>query len=353
MARLGPTTASATPLATLAALAALGATACSGDHGALATRPDTTAELDAATLDARDEAAGDAAEREDARDADATDASLDVAPAHFAATLVNGLADARAARFCFARVAAGVETPVAGAPIPDAPAGLAFAASTALAVPSGVDAATTALRPYALVGDLGAIGARRCEALLARDAGAAVAALALPVLAPGTLAGDRSVLVVASSCPGEQPAATGNPTLYVVATSRATAAGKLALAALHASAASGTVSLVLVPDGALTEIPLASSLARGALGPRPPLVDAAKTDLGPSPAAARLSVRDPFSSIEMASLPLGAALAPDAGAPVELSDGKGYAFVLLGAQPTLANGGYWNATALAVVPSDP
>jgi hypothetical protein len=112
-------------------------------------------------------------------------------------TWANGVSDIPAARLCFVPVLGGIEVPPASKPWP--PAGLAFGQQATLSAFEGIDLLTTELHPYLVAP--GAPAAATCREILeAADAGAPGSVVVLPILPAGTLAEQRSYLLVSTGC---------------------------------------------------------------------------------------------------------------------------------------------------------
>lgn len=276
-----------------------------------------------------------------------------------AITVVNGLVDADAARFCLVPFPGGAP---AALPWPG-PGGLPFARGESLStLPEAVDHAL-----WALTGDLAATNGASCDDLVdAPPEGLTVRSLGV---IPGTsLGAPRSLLLVAAGCVGGEgheaenqeaicgvgyDAAFGNATLYAGFMSRLGSASVIPLQFVHASPATGLVDLRVraTSDAAATLVEPAFSL--GAVAPFPPYEALQLASVSP-PGQARVGI-----------YPQGAPTTPvrewswaDAFANSELGEGdvaNGLAmtFVVVGASAEAGAGPWWQPTSLTVVTSDP
>ncbi|HEY2408605.1 MAG TPA: hypothetical protein VGI10_21515 [Polyangiaceae bacterium] len=185
---------------------------------------------------------------------------------------------------------------------------------------------------------------------------------ALPALPAGTLAGDLSYLLVASGCLGGLGFDSGNtellcgdgytptnPTLFpvVVTLSRITQADRVGMQVVHASRASGSVSVSIAsqPPGT-TVFTLVKSITDGQVLPKPPNFAHSEDDYALS------------NQIELAgsASAVGETIgdATSRGGSGLLSNGASYALILIGPRfdyglpPPL-----WNAAAATIVTTSP
>lgn len=397
-------------LAPFLALSAL-ASACSGHHDQLAAGGSgghggaAGAASDAGGSDASDEQDSDAATDGPADDEPGADA--DAAPAlPSVLTLVNGLADAPAMRFCFATVAGGAEWIPATPPFPADPAGLPYASRLALSTFPGLDLATTTVHPYVIAGDLSLLGSQTCADLLAAtpepDSGSGpdaasdaepdsaadaapdgssdaspdaapppegIAIAPLPILPAGTLSAGKSYLLVATGCVGG-PAHTASgdttvcgqaytpttptATLAVVALSRATQAGALGLQAVHASTYPAAANVHVAPAGGNgSSFAIADGIAPGVLAPKTATFSYQRQSFGPSPGDASLVFQDKSSTSPLAGIPLSQALANGGLSDADFQDGASFTFVAVGPHPGAGQGPWWSPFTFVVVPNEP
>ncbi|HEX9296749.1 MAG TPA: hypothetical protein VF881_12980 [Polyangiaceae bacterium] len=338
---------------------------CSTDHDLLAQKPNAGVDggLDSSGGPDGDHPSRDAFTASDGRDPEP--------PGPWMLTLLNGVVDQDAVRFCFARVTDGGEEAPDLAPMPKAP-GLPFGAKMVLPALTGVDFATMDVHPYLVLGASEAPADFTCRTILARrqngedaDVGAAgPVAVSLPLLPAGTLADARSYLAVATGCALEWPevdagttdagaadatvdatldagpdradvcgrAASAQAGLLLVRLSRTNFSYQLGFQVVHASAATPAASLAL--DNGATNLTLffADDLNLGQIDPRnqPGLVE--RSIFGPSLGTARVRIHaansNAFPSIERS---LSAVLLQSQLQESSLLDGHNYSFVMLGA----------------------
>jgi hypothetical protein len=213
----------------------------------------------------------------------------------------------------------------------------------------------------ASVSDAGGSGGAD-SGLATSTAHAALRVRALPALPAGTLSGSLSYLLVASGCLGGLGFDSGNtellcgdgytptnPTLFpvVVTLSRLTQADRVGMQVVHASRASGSVSVSIAsqPPGT-TVFTLVKSITDGQVLPKPPNFAHGEDDYALS------------NQIELAgsASAIGETIgdAASRGGSGLLSNGASYALILIGPRfdyglpPPL-----WNAAAATIVPTSP
>jgi hypothetical protein len=327
----------------------------------------------------------------------------DEAPGTSVLTIVHGVVDAPSIELCFAKVGGdGTVTPF-GQPLTDAP--LAYGGNVVLHAVAGADVASDVLEPFVIAGQLDLVSGLDCAAAIAlartdeaaanpnaetgsADAGAGGAAEAgageaggaagapaevqaplrvrgLPAIPAGTLNGGRSYLLVATGCMGgsgftapsaEDYCGTGyterDPTVSAifVALSRLTALDHVGMQVVHASLATGQVSVT--SDGGLqsgtTPIPIATNEISGELLPRPAAVDHTALEYG---AGMNFSLEVTSQSATLLTVTWPSALT--LGGVSALEDGSTYSLVLLGPRADLKQAGFWNAPVITLVPADP
>jgi len=337
----------------------------------------------------------------------------DEAPGTSVLTIVQGVVDAPSVVWCFAKVGTdGTVTPF-GSPISKAP--LAYGQNLVVHDIAGADLASDTLEPFLIAGDLDLVAGLDCAAAIdlarttevaanpvssepstANDAGAAGADSAsggsagepaigaggaagapaevmsalrvrgLPAIPAATLNGGRSYLLVVNGClggAGYDSASAANycvdgytehaPTVseVFVALSRATDSGFVGMQFVHASLATGTVSVTshaALPSADMP-ITIVSGEVEGQLLPRPALLTHTAVEYG--------SGRDFVLSVASQSTTLDTEAWTDVlarGGVSALEDGSTYALVLLGARADLrAPTPLWNLAAITVVPADP
>ena len=196
----------------------------------------------------------------------------------------------------------------------------------------------------------------------------AVRAGGLPALPAGTLASDKSILLVAAGCFGApgfvdpldnvvcgQGYAPDQPTLapVLVQMSRIKKSDRLGLAVVNASVAGSAITVRSVgPEvAALPDVTIAVNVGVGAISPKPPNFGATTAALGFSQGDPSLDVSASNNVTASVSVPWKNAVAP-AGTG-EPKDGETYAIVMLGPQVNVAVTKWWNPVGISVVTTDP
>ncbi|WP_437984035.1 hypothetical protein [Sorangium sp. So ce117] len=286
-------------------------------------------------------------------------------------TVVNGISDHDAVRFCFLAYPDGTGAGVD--PWPGAAAGLAFARAQEVeplgaAIPEG-----TSLRAHVIAGDLRATEGLDCAEILALAGGtgspaAPIVAAGLPVLPAPVFAEEKSLLVVATGCLGgeghtheSEKEGCGDaytidtPTagLVAVAMSRRTTFDELSLQVAHASAATPVVHVELTPgrDDA-TGVTLAQDLSYGAIAPFPPSTGLSVSDLGALDEVA-IETRDPIEGTVTSSVPMREILASSDVPAADIGDGQGFVLVAVGAAPGAEQGGFWHPLTYSLLRANP
>jgi hypothetical protein len=349
---------------------------CSTDHDLLAQKPSDRSDAASDGWAWPDGSGGtrDAFTAPDGRDPEP--------PGPWRLTLLNGIVDQNAVRFCFARLTEGGEEAPELAPIPKAP-GLAFGSKLILSEVPGVDFRTMDVHPYIVLGASDAPADLTCRAILdVREAGVSGrVAVSLPLLPAGTLVDARSYLAVATGCgrewPGADagsdggsvdasfdagpdgasvcgPGASAQAGLVLVRLSRTNFTYELGFQVVHASAATPSVSFAL--DNGATNLTLffADDVNLGQISPRnqPGLVE--RSIFGPSVGTARVRVHaahsNAFPSVERT---LSAVLMQSQLLESSLAPGKNYSFVMVGARPGQAVGAPLQAFRTVLVENSP
>jgi hypothetical protein len=319
-------------------------------------------------------------------------------------TWVNGVADALGARLCFVPVIDGGEAPREVAPWPDTAGGLAFAGHVVRSDRLGIDLAATDVHPY-LVLEQGEGRAATCaEILTASDAGTSrPAAVSLPMLPAGTLAAQRSYLLVSTGCAafgisedagaptgaaeldtdgggasrdagidaeaapppppsapdpavcggdGKTPAPTAS--LVLVAVSRDRVDNQVGLQALHASPATPAVSVRITPTDAPAPVVVAAQLATGQLAPPRPGFHSLY-EFGTTPGLATLTVEPSITgSVPNFETTLAAVLSSSHVADADFRGAtRNFTLVLVGAAPGLRDAGSAQPFAAVLVDNAP
>jgi hypothetical protein len=331
----------------------------------------------------------------------------DEAPGTSVLTIVHGVVDAPSVLVCWAKVADdGTVTPF-GKPVSRTP--LEYGQSIVLSAITGADPASDVLEPFLLAGELDLVSGLDCAAAIERaqneeapsmpssgaagsgdsgaggsaaeggagagEGGAAGAmnepqprlrARGLPAIPANTLNGGRSYLLVASGCLGGAGFSAANAeafcgagysereptvTALFVALSRVTSAADVGLQVMHASLATGPISVSSRPTPPSSESPISivRSDVPGGLLPRPAYIGHTAFDYG-SARGYRLEVAQ--QSATLLTETWADVLAQ--GGISALEDGSNYALVLIGPRADLTAGpAFWNLPAVTVVAADP
>jgi hypothetical protein len=276
-------------------------------------------------------------------------------------TIVNGINDYAAVRFCFLP---------GDAPWPAATSGLAFAASQVVAPISGPLPADVDVTPWVIAGDLGATAGKSCTEILALAAGSAppVVAQPLAVIPKVVLDSHKSLLLVANGCLGgaghDDPSAASacgmgytstSPTAGValVAMSRVKDPAHISLQVVNATPTLAESDVQIKPNlMTAMETLVVGSLSQGAIGPTPPFASYTLPDLGPLDGV-KIDTFLPGTSFMQSSVTLGAILTGSSVGPAAFVDGASLVLVAVGASPGLPTGGFWHAFTYAVVKAEP
>ncbi|WP_437590517.1 hypothetical protein [Sorangium sp. So ce1000] len=347
--------------ACLGGIALAVAAGCTQDHDLLGRDPPTAASASGAGGGPGATASG-AATTTGAGGGDAVEP-----PGPTKLTVVNGVSDYGAVRFCFLAYPDGTGAGVD--PWPSAAAGLAFARAEEVeplrsAIPEG-----TSLRAHVIAGDLGATEGLDCAEILAlaADSAAPIVAAGLPVLPAPVFAEEKSLLLVATGCLGGEghthegekqgcgdAYTIDTPTagLVAVAMSRRTSFGKVSLQVAHATPATPVVRVELTPGRDLASgVTLAEDLSYGAIAPFPPFTGFSRDELGTLEDVA-IETRDPVEGAVTSSVRMREILASSDVPATGVADGEGFVLVAVGAAPGAARG-FWNPLTYSLVRADP
>jgi hypothetical protein len=281
-------------------------------------------------------------------------------------TIVNGINDYDAVRFCFLPG----DTPWPGL-VGGLPFGTGQVVDLTTALPAGVD-----VTPWVFAGDLAAVTGMTCTDILALagaqvgDGGAPppIVAAALGVVPQVVLASDQSLLLVPTGCMGGSGHDSANaatacgmgytsttPTTGVVllSMSRLTNPGHLALQVVNGSAVMPVTDVGFQLNlTAKTQVVVASSLGPGAVEPGPPFTALAAADFGPL-AGVQIDTYPPGGSTATSSVLLGGVLSASAVGTAGFADGQGLALVAVGSAPGLPAGPFWHTLTYALVSTSP
>lgn len=283
-----------------------------------------------------------------------------------ALTIVNGINDYDAVRFCFLP---------GDTPWPAAAGGLPFATGQAVdlssAIPHGAD-----VTPWVIAGDLSATAGKTCSDIIslaqpdggAPDGGTPVVAAPLGVIPQSVLSSMKSLLLVPTGCMGgaghDSPGASQGcgsgyssqtPTTGVVllAMSRILDAEHVSLQVVSASATLPAVDVRVLPG--LTnamDTPVAPSLSPGAIGPEPPFAQLAVVDYG-NLANVQLETYPPGYSTPTSTVALAGVLGASAVGTAGFVNGASVVLVAVGGAPGASAGAFWHALTYAAVKADP
>ncbi|WP_437953853.1 hypothetical protein WME98_26495 [Sorangium sp. So ce296] len=342
-------------------LAALGGPGCTQDHDLLGRDPPSAASTSGA-------GGGPGSASSSATTTGTGGGGVVEPPGPTRLTVVNGVADHDAVRFCFLAYPDGTGAGVA--PWPSEGAGLGFARSRAIeplgaAIPEGAS-----VRAHVIAGDLGATEGLDCAEILALAAepAAPIVAAGLPVVPAPVFAEEKSLLLVATGCLGGEghtharekqgcgdayTADTPTAGLVAVAMSRQTSFGRLSLQVAHASAAAPPVNVRLAPGRAdVSAVPVAQDLSYGAISPFPPFVGLSRGDLG-ALEEVEIETYEPLSATVTSSVSMREILANSDVPADDVSDGQGLVLVAIGAAPGTERGGFWHPLTYALLWADP
>ncbi|WP_438041471.1 hypothetical protein [Sorangium sp. So ce128] len=337
------------------------AAACTQDHGVLGRDPSSGASTSGA-------GGGPGATTSGATTTTGAGGGAVEPPGPTKLTVVNGISDHDAVRFCFLAYPDGTGAGVD--PWPGAAAGLAFARAQEVeplgaAIPEGAS-----LRAHVIAGDLRATEGLDCAEILAlaAESAAPIVAAGLPVLPAPVFAEEKSLLVVATGCLGgeghtheSEKEGCGDaytidtPTagLVAVAMSRRTSFDRVSLQVAHASAATPVVHVELTPGREdATGVTLAQDLSYGAIAPFPPSTGFSVSDLGALDEVA-IETRDPIEGMVTSSVPMREILASSDVPAADIGDGQGFVLVAVGAAPGAEQGGFWHPLTYSLLRANP
>lgn len=275
-------------------------------------------------------------------------------------TIVNGVVDAPSIQLCFV---AWPEPTSDELPWPAEP--IAFGEAAALALPDAAIPSDGDVLVAVVAGDTGGAG---CAAMVDDPASASPARIAvLGVFPQSTFVAPRSLLVVPTGCiaEGHTDEATDSvcgplytsdePALgaTVAVLSRVTSAERVSFQAVHAASPSFTLDLAVRPsfDGA-DAIVIAADLDPGSIAPAPAFAPIGTAELGSTAGATVLGLVTgmPQSTIEQSMASALAAGGLDGG---DLANGRGVAFVAIGAAPGAPALGWHEGFRILAVRPDP
>ena len=279
-------------------------------------------------------------------------------------TLVNGINDYEAIRFCFLPYPDGGDPP----PIPAESAGLAFAKPLVVdpnnpAIPSGQD-----LWLHVIGGDLSKTAGKNCAELTSGSPPAGVIVASVAVIPASAFTAERSLLLVPHGCIGGpnhtdpiEKLACGEtyspdtpfPGLLAAGMSRLTTPNTISIQAAHAAPGMTAVDLRITPDNQGTMPYLfAAPLTLGEVGPFPPFQQLSRQKIG-AVTSIQISTFSPNQAQQSSASSLADALASGGIDQAAFADGEGFTLVAVGAAPGFAAGPFWHALTWTAVRSDP
>lgn len=276
-------------------------------------------------------------------------------------TVVNGVNDYPAVRFCFLP---------GDAPWPAETAGLPFAGSRVAAPVSGPIPAGADVTPWVIAGDLTTTTGKTCTEILALASGAAppIVAQPLAVIPKGVFDSHKSLLLVADGCLGgpghDDPSAvtacgagytSQTPTagVVLVSMSRVKDTGHVSLQVVSASTALAKSDVSIMPNlmGAMAKV-VAPALSQGAIGPTPPFAAYTATELGPLDGL-KIETFLPGTAYMQSAITLDKVLAGSSLGAAAFVNGASLVLVAVGSDPGLPVGGFWHAFTYALVKAEP
>ncbi len=274
-------------------------------------------------------------------------------------TLVNGIVDQDAVRFCLSKYPAG---PGAELPWPSA-AGLPFARGGVIDIPSVVPSGSD-VEIRAVLGSGAAVNGKSCSELAALPAGVSVLSLGV---APASLFSEpKSLLLVAYGCTGGPTHTNGLQTLACGQGYTPTSPTAALLAGFMSRLGANTVRMQFVDaiaalannnqvvagvapgyDAAPVQTAV-QMFTVGTIGPFPPfdLLTASKlSDLTKATVEVDL-FGNPYKVGWSDAFKNG-------GLPLAAKDGEGLVFIAVGSQPGIGDGPWWHKMTFTVVKADP
>jgi hypothetical protein len=277
-------------------------------------------------------------------------------------TVVNGVVDQDAVRFCFVPYPAGAgsEQPWPGAQ------GMAFARGAVVSDLAALIPAAADVEVQLVAGDLSLSSGSSCAQIAA--AAPPVELHSLGVLPASVFLEPKSLLLVSRGCTGgvghtdpmeEEICGTGyapdQPSVGLVAgfMSRITAVDRVALQFVHAVSGLAGTDLWLLP--AMDNAPAFFAVedwSLGAIAPFPPFSKFAAGTLG-DVSSSQLEIFPANQGTAIVTTPLGDALANSDLSASDVIDEQGVVFIAVGAAPAAGSGSWWRGLSYTAVLSDP
>jgi len=279
-------------------------------------------------------------------------------------TIVNGVNDYDAIRFCFVPWPDGGDS----AAYPADAKGMAFAASSVIDLDSGIIPKGPDVFLWVIAGNLDKTAGKGCAEITSGNLGLDVIATPLAVIPGMAFAAPRSLLLVPHGClggPGHEDMMattvcgktysidTPTPGLLAAGMSRIVQSDALSLQVAHAVVAMPETDIRILPavDKAMPGN-IALGLSLGAIGKMPPFREFATADLGPINAVNILTFPPGFGN-PSSTLLLKSALDRGGISEAEFNDGSSYTFVAVGSPPSIPAGAFWHALTWTAVKADP
>lgn len=276
-------------------------------------------------------------------------------------TVVNGVNDYDAVRFCFLP---------GDTPWPAETTGLAFAASQVTAPISGPIPADVDVTPWVIAGDLTKTAGKTCTEILALASGSAppIVAQPLAIIPKVVFNSHKSLLLVANGCLGgpghDDPSAaaacgmgytsqTPTASVVLVSMSRIKDPAHVSFQVVSASTALAKSDVSILPNlMSAKEALVVGSLSQGAIGPTPPFAAYTMPELGGLDGV-KLETYLPGTTSLQSSVMLGKVIAGGTLGAAAFVDGASFVLVALGSGPGLPAGGFWHAFTYALVKAEP
>jgi hypothetical protein len=273
-------------------------------------------------------------------------------------TVLAGVADRDLSAFCFFGAGPNSRTPFPSG-------GLAFAASRSLSFPNDEIDTTGEIRVAAILGTVP--NGTTCDAVRDDPEASGVEYVELGVLPKGTFDAKRSLLLSTMGCLGGEGHENAQQTLVcgegyavdsptfsvaIFVLSRLVTGSRVSFTGVNASTALDPSDLRIRPGAPnAIDVSVTTSLATGALGPKPPFDLLDRTTLATIPDVG-VVVYPPSGSVPTREIKLSEALANSGLAPTDIANGRGYALIALGASPMLGSADWWKPFTFAIIDVD-
>lgn len=275
-------------------------------------------------------------------------------------TVVNGVIDYDAVRFCFLPD---------DTPWPSAATGLPFARSGVIAPLAPIIPTAGDVTPWVIGGDLTKTAGKTCAQILALAAapGATVVAHALGLIPPVVWTSHRSILLVAQGCLGgathddlqarlacgaSYTPSTPTAGITLVGMSRQQDAAHVSLQVVSASPAIATdLDVRVLPSFTGATALDVANLSPGAIGPVPPFTQLTANEYGALDAVVVQAY--PYGASTPVSVKLPDIFAGGSVGAADFVDGARLVLVGVGAAPGVAAAKWWRGFTFALVKAEP